>query len=289
MKKWIMPLMVILMVGIVFGVPTITWDAPSTGSGNAVAGTTKIRITLSGDYTDFNATNATFFFSSGGTLFAEMGNATQSSCAGATIGRYNCTSFNYSWVTNPFSDAKQYYLRVMLNNASAEGEEGPSDKANATDLSLVWIDNTNPTVSITTPSSSSTLSTTNDNLAFSVAVVNTSSATLYFGENQYPMTCTANSTPCTYTIVKGNPPDSVYDSNVYVIASDGLDTTKSTANTYTVKNYDHGGVSYEGATIDYQQAQQAGLVAPPTPQPTNNKMFIYIALGILAYMLFKKR
>ena len=289
MKKWILPLMVIMMVGIVFGAPTITWDAPGTGSGNAVSGTTKIRITLSGDFLSFNATNATFFFSSGGTLFSQMGNATQSSCGGATIGRYNCTSFNYSWVTNPFSDAKQYYLRVMLNNASAEGEEGPSDKVNASDLSLVWIDNTNPTVSISTPTTGTTLSYKQDNLLISAAVVNTSSAVLYFGENKYTMTCTTNSTPCTYTTIRGDPPDGVYDNNVYVIASDGLDTTASTKFTYRIDNYEHGGISYEGATIDAQQAQQAGLTTTTTPPPNNNKMFIYIALGLLLWMVFKKR
>lgn len=277
-KLWIILVMVVaLTASTSLAALTTTYGAP-TGSGTSrvINGTAyNINITMTGMAADYNITNASFYYSDDGVSFTLLGNATSSTC---DTGSSNCTQFAYEgWDTTILSDALTYTIRATLHNITNSVTKNE-------DQSTVYVDNGVPVCSATTPATGTTVDSTSP--TYTVTVVNTTSATLGFGggsavTNTYTMSCTANGTSCTYTVVKGDPGDGSYNT-VYATLSDGINTTDCTSQTNIIRMYDHSHpLLTETQDIDVKKSTAV------TGGSNNNMLIIIFCIVAIIYLMNK--
>lgn len=264
-------LMLVALAGICYGaLPTLKWNLPSTSITSPVKGVTELNVTVNSDGTNYEVSNVTFFYSTDNTTWTLIGNETKS----VPADNDNCTGFNRTWNTNSLDDTSLYYLRAKILNLSA----GASVDYH---YSYVYINNTLPVVSLTSPTELTQLED-GDILTFSSK--NTTSCKLYM-DNQPVITMTYASNQCTYTIDKFTLPDGSYN-NVRVISSDlTSDTTTSSTYQFLVTNTKSNGLPLT------TQSQTTGL-KQTTSTTGGLNTFTIVALLIAAYVIFvhnKKR
>lgn len=284
MKKQniIVLLLMILIAGISYAasVPnSFVWNKPVGGAGGKISGAAvELNVTVLGN-DGFNATNITFYYSTDNTTWTQVGNATFSLCTG-TAPR-NCTGFNRSMSSAGLFDVNQYYFKATVHNITVD--------ANAVNYYVhnIYVDNTAPVVSLTTPIEMSEL---NKDTIFTFSSVNSTSCTLFM-DNQpsIAMTHNGNATwTCTYTFDDHTFPDGSYN-NVRVISSDGVTTTTSNTYKFLISNTKGGG-GY--AMMAQQQAQQSALKQTTSTSTGGFNNLTIVALLIAAYVIFvhnKKR
>ena len=180
-------------------------------------------------------------------------------------------------------------LNVNFTLASTDLLEDSNDYTVAatcwnTTTAIAATSSTGVTVSRTTPSAPTTTQATNSILAnnavltYTVTGTDTTGCRIAFlpsgsgirftGTNTFAMTHSGNS--CTYTATSANVPDSDY--NIYVQASDGVDTAQSSALTVKFDAVKSG--SSAGAYVVQQQAAQ---------KKNNNTLLIIGALALAYY------
>lgn len=213
----LMPLMILLMAGIVYGAFGISQPAAN----EYVKGTYLINGTAwAGDGVGGNCTNVTADYRiSGGSSYTYIGaNKTSNNITG---------NWGVSgWDTRLLNDDTIYSLRARcINNTNA------AVISTATEVQF-YVDNSVPVFGTPTPADASTGNARSNTI--SIACYNTSSATITIGGNLLNMA--ESSDVCTLTQYFN-----VGTLSYSITASDGLNTT--TSDTYTVGISESGGVS----------------------------------------------
>lgn len=241
---------------------TLTLNTPSASS--TLSGTgLLLNATLSANTEGY--VNTTFYAKSASTAnstFTKVGFAVNNSLV----------SFNTTFNSAIIEDASNYIFKATANNGT--------DTLDSAEVSGIVIDNTVPTA----PSSLSPSTTqTSDSFTISATVTGseTTACTLNFdgnnpGSSSYTMTHSGNS--CSYSI--SGVAEQTY--NYYVTASDGLNSTQSTTQTFEV---DVSNAKGAGKLVNEQGKDAVGLSVANVNDGNSNIMGWIIGLIIVGLII----